>query len=119
MWKQNNVAFLAQEEPSLSVEQIVEKVMSEPDEKYAKRGQKRTNKFIRSEGDLELYTEKHDLFYLESDDKYYKVERNADERKLAKPISKPKYNSWSEQLDKGTPEEKEEAYKILESREVH
>lgn len=37
MWKQNQVAYLAQEEPSLSVEQIVSKVMSEPDNRHKKR----------------------------------------------------------------------------------
>ena len=32
---------------------------------------------------------------------------------------KNKYRSWSEQLDKGTPEEKAQAYKMLESRGIY
>jgi len=32
---------------------------------------------------------------------------------------KPKYSSWSEQLDKGTPAEQKEAYKVLERRGIY
>jgi len=35
------------------------------------------------------------------------------------PRQKRKYKSWSEQLDKGTPEEQAEAYKMFERRGIY